>query len=155
MTLASRRLGGIATAALVAASGCGYRLAAGAARMPQGAEHIFVPPLENRTTDADAGAVIASSLRQELARRHADGGTGSRARIEGQVEDTSFYASSPHGATYRPALAVAVRLVVDGKVVAEHRARRDEDWLAGLDPLESEGRRRLAMRRAADVLARE
>jgi hypothetical protein len=145
----------LATLGLVVGGGCGYGFAAGAGRLPAGAERVFVPPLENRTTDSEAGAIVAASLRQELARRQADGGPGSGARIDGRVEESSFYASSPNGATYRLALVVSARLVVGGAVVAEQRARRDEEWLAGIDALESEGRRRLAMRRAADGLARE
>lgn len=142
-------------AGLCAASSCGYGLAAGRARLPAGAEHVFVRPFENRTTDAEAGALVAASLRQELARRHAEAGPDAPARIEGAVEEVSFGASSPNGATYRLAVTVSARLVVRGAVTAEQRARREEDWLAGLDPLESEGRRRLALRRAADRLARE
>jgi hypothetical protein len=95
------------------------------------------------------------ALRRELARRDADGDPRARARIEGAVEDSSFGPSSPNGATWRAGLTVSARLVVDGKVVAEQRARREEDYLAGLDPLESEGRRRLALRRAAEAVARE
>jgi len=52
-------------------------------------------------------------------------------------------------------LVVSTQLMVGGKLVAEQRTQRDEDWLAGQDPLESEGRRRLALRHAADGAARE
>jgi hypothetical protein len=140
---------------LVALTACGYQLGAGTARLPPGAERVFVRPLENRTTNAEVGAIVATSLRQELARRRADGDARASARIEGAVEEATFGASSPNGATYRLALVVSARLMVGDRVVAEQRARREEDWLAGLDALESEGRRRLAMRRAAEGLARE
>ena len=138
-----------------AASSCGYTLGAGAARLPPGAERVFVRPLENRTTDADAGAIVGSAIRQELGRRHADGDPASPARIEGAVEEISFGASSPDGSTYRLALVVSARLLVRGALVAEQRARREEDWLAGIDALESEGRRRVALRHAADAVARD
>jgi hypothetical protein len=152
---ATSRLAAARLAIALALAGCGYGLTVGAARFPAGAERVFVPPLENRTTDSEAGAIVAASLRQELSRRQVAGGPASGARIEGRVEESSFYAASPNGATYRLALVVSARLVVDGTPVAEQRARRDEEWLAGIDPLESEGRRRLALRRAADGLARE
>jgi hypothetical protein len=142
-------------AALLALAGCGYGFAAGAGRLPPGAEKVFVRPLEDRTTDAELGALVAAALRGELARRGADGGPGSRARIEGAVEESSFGPSSPNGATWRAVLVVSAQFVVDGKVTAEQRARREEDWLAGQDPLESEGRRRLALRRAAEAVARD
>ena len=158
-SLGERRSGAraVALAAVVAAAGCGcgYGFAAGAGRLPPGAESVFVRPLETRTTDAETGALVAAALRRELARRGADGGPGARARIEGAVEDTSFAASTPTGAS-RVGITVSVSLLVDGKLVAEQRAvRRDEDYLAGQDPLESEGRRRVALRRAADAVARE
>ncbi len=145
----------VALGALLVCTGCGYGFAAGANRMPAGARRVFVRPLENWTTDAEVGGLVAASLRRELARRDADGGPKAPARIEGAVEQVSFGASSPNGATYRVALVVSARLVVNGVVLAEQRARREEDWLAGQDPLESEGRRHLALRRAADAIARE
>lgn len=143
-----------AFALALAASGCGYSLGAGVGRMPAGAQRVFVRPLENRTTDGEAGALVAAALRQELARRGADGGPDASARIEGSIEDSGFGASSVSG-TYRVTLAVSARLVVNGAVVAEQRPARSEDLLGGQDPLETEGRRRLALRRAAEAIAKE
>ncbi len=133
--------------------GCGYGFSAGAGRLPAGAEQVFVRPLENRTADAEAGALVAAALRQELARRNADGGAGAPARIEGAVVASSFAPSSAN--TYRLSLDVEARLVVGAKVLAEQRAHRDEDYLAAIDSLESEGRRRIALRRAAAAVARD
>ena len=138
-----------------ALAGCGYSAHGSAGRLPRGAEQIFVRPLEDRTTDADAGALVAAALRRELARRGADAGPDAPARIEGAVERVTFGAPGPNGALYRLTLIVSTQLVVGGKRVAEQRTQRDEDWLAGQDPLESEGRRRLALRHAADEAARE
>lgn len=140
---------------LAASAGCGYSLAAGSGRLPSGAQHVFVRPLENRTTDAEAGALVAAALRQELARRGADGSSGSAARIEGTIEDSSFSPLGLNPPTYRLGLTVSARLFVGEKLLAEQRAARVEDWLSGLDPLESEGRRRLALRRAAEAVAKE
>jgi len=141
---------------LAAASACGYSLTAGAGRMPAGAQRVFVRPLENRTTDAEAGALVAAALRQELARRGADGGTEAGARIEGSIDDVSFsvLALGPPP-TYRLGLTVTARLLADGKPLAEQHVGRVEDYLSGLDPLEGEGRRRLALRRVAEAIARD
>ncbi len=132
---------------------CGYGFSAGAGRMPAGAERVFVRPLENRTADAEAGALVAVALRQELARRDAVGGAGAPARIEGAVVGSSFAPSSAN--TYRLSLDVEARLVVGDTVLAEQRAHRVEDYLAAVDALESEGRRRIALRRAAAAIARD
>jgi hypothetical protein len=147
---------GRALLAALALSGCGYSLGAGSARMPTGAQRVFVRPFENRTTDSEAGALVAAALRQELARRGAGGGSEAAARIEGAVDDVSFsvLAIGPPP-TYRLTLTVTARLLAEGKALAEQRAARVEDYLSGLDPLESEGRRRLALRRAAEAVARD
>ncbi len=121
--------------------------------MPSGAERVFVRPLENRTADAEAGALVAAALRQELARRGAGGDAGAPARIEGAVVSSSFGPSS--ATTYRLTLVVEARLVAGAKVLAEHRVGRDEDYVGAIDALESEGRRRVALRRAATFLARD
>jgi Lipopolysaccharide-assembly len=124
--------------------------------MPAGAQRVFVRPFENRTTDAEAGALVAAALRQELARRGADASSEAAARIEGTVEDVSFgVLTVGPPPTYRLTLTVTGRLLVGGKALAERRIGRAEDYLSGIDPLESEGRRRLALRRAADAVARE
>ncbi|HEX8909676.1 MAG TPA: LPS assembly lipoprotein LptE [Anaeromyxobacteraceae bacterium] len=144
----------LALFALLALGACGYTVH-GAGRLPENARRIFVRPLENRTTDADAGALVAAALRRELARRGADAEPDAPAHLEGAVDDVTFGASSPNGAVYRLTLTVTARLVVAGKVASEQRSQRAEDWLAGQDPLESEGRRRLALRHAADAAAQE
>jgi len=46
--------------------------------------------------------------------------------------------------------------LADGtRTIAEARVVREEEFLAGQDPLETEGRRRLALRRAAQAAARD
>lgn len=144
-----------AVLAALASAGCGYGFTAGSARLPKGAEKVFVRPLENRTADAEAGALLAAALRDELARRGAEGGPGAPARIEGAVERSAHAPSSPGSTTWRLALDVEARLLVGGEVVAEQRVHREEDYLGEVDALASEGRRRLALRRAAGSAARE
>ncbi|BDG08283.1 LPS assembly lipoprotein LptE [Anaeromyxobacter paludicola] len=148
--LAAARAGLLA--ALLLAAGCGYGFTSGAGRLPPGAERIFVPPFDNRSSDAEAGAWVAAAVRQELARRGASGRPGDRARIEGEVETIRFL---PAGTTFVLTLAVRARLAVDGKPVAELPLARNEEYVAGQDPLETEGRRRLALRRAAEALGRD
>jgi hypothetical protein len=148
------RLARLAAAALVA-SGCGYSLSAGTGRLPPGAERVSVAPFDDRTPDAEAGALVAAAVRRELARRGADGGPGARAAIEGTVVRASFAPTTPQVASYRLVLEVRARLLVDGKAVAEQAVRRELDALGEEDALATEGRRRVALRKAAEEAARE
>ncbi len=136
-------------------AGCGYGFAAGSGRLPPGAYQVFVRPLANNTADAEVGALVAGALRQELARRDHLGGEGADARIEGEVVTSTFTASSLSSATWEQTLNVRARLMVAGKAVSEQSVERKEQYLGAIDPLESEGRRRLALRRLAAAIARD
>jgi len=140
---------------LVAAAGCGYGFTAGKARMPAGAERIYVLPFANHTSDAEVGVLVTAALREELARRGSAGGTDSPARIEGTVARILFGAATPEASTYRLYMDVQARLLVDGKVIGEQTAHRQQDYLGEVDAIASEGRRRLALRQAASDAARE
>jgi hypothetical protein len=142
-------------AAVAAAAGCGYAVGSGAARLPAGAGSVFVPPLENRTADAEAGALVASALREELSRRGAAGGEGAAARIEGVVTRSSSSPLTPQSGTWRLVFEVQARLLVGGQETAQVRVRREVDYLGEVDAVATEGRRRLAIRRAANEAARE
>jgi hypothetical protein len=147
-----------AALALLLLSGCGYRLAAKGAPLAGGVTHVFVPPFENRTGDAEAGAFVAAALREELSRRDAIAGAESAARIEGVVEATTAAPSTAAATgtfTWRLGMVVTARLLDAGKPVAEARIVREEEFLTGQDPLETEGRRRVALRRAATAAARD
>jgi len=145
-----------ASLALVAASaGCGYSATAGASRLPPGAERVFVPSFANRTADAEAGALVAAALREELARRGTAGGEGASARIEGVVTRASAAPLTTQGGTWRLVFEVQARLLVDGKESATATVRREVDYLGEVDAIATEGRRRLAIRRAASEAARD
>jgi hypothetical protein len=124
-------------------------------RLPPGAETVLVRPLDNRTADAEAGALLAAALREELARRGAAGGEGAAARLEGTVLRSAASQVSPDGSTWRLALEVEARLLTGERVLGEVRVLRQEDYLGEVDALATEGRRRLALRRAAEGAARE
>ncbi|MCX5730593.1 MAG: LPS assembly lipoprotein LptE [Deltaproteobacteria bacterium] len=151
------RTAGVAAALALAAAwaGCGYSATAGASRLPPGAEHVFVPPFANRTADAEAGALVAASLREELARRGTAGGEGAPARIEGVVTRVSAAPVTTQGGTWRLVFEVQARLLVDGKESAAAAVRREVDYLGEVDAIATEGRRRLALRRAASEAARD
>ncbi len=136
------------------ALGCGYGFSQRYVARG-GASSISVRPFENRSTDPELGAVVAAALRTELARRGADGGEDAAARIDGAVRAGEPAITSRAGASWRIGVTVRARLVARGATVAEHVARREADYVGGADPLETEARRALALRRAADDAARD
>jgi hypothetical protein len=145
----------VVLAVLASGSGCGYAVGSGAARLPSGAGPVFVAPLENRTADAEAGALVAAALREEFSRRGVAGGEGSSTRIEGTVTRVSSSPLTTQGGMWRLAFEVEARLVVDGREAAQVRSRREVDYMGEVDAVATEGRRRLAIRRAANEAAHE
>jgi hypothetical protein len=151
---------------LLAAAGCGYHfsqryVAAG------GVSRIHVRPFVNASTEPELGAVVTSALRSELARRGADGGEGAGATLDGEVRATEPSLTTTSGLTtsgsptnagssWKIALEVRARLVVSGSSApVERTVRREENFLGGADPLETEGRRAVALRRIAEDAAHE
>ncbi len=151
----------VTAAAALALAACGYGFTQRYTARG-GAESVYVRSFENRSAEPELGAAVTAALRSELARRGAAGGEGTSTAIEGDVragEPAPTSVRSVGGttavSTWRVALEVRARLVAGGATVAEHVVRRELDFLGGVDPLETEGRRALALRRAADDAARE
>jgi hypothetical protein len=134
----------------VALAGCGYAVSAGV-RLEGGVTRATVRPFENRSSDPQVGAEVAAALRQELARRGAE---GEGAVIEGEVRTEGLAATLSGGVTARVAIEATARLSVGGRVVAERAVRREADHLTGTDPLEGEARRAQAIQRLAGEVAR-
>jgi hypothetical protein len=59
------------------------------------------------------------------------------------------------GSTWRVGIEVRARLVVGSSPPLERTVARATDFLTGVDPLETEGRRAVALRHVADEVARE
>ncbi len=149
------RLAAAASAvAALALSACGYGFSQRYVARG-GATSIAVRPFENRSVEPDLGAVLTTALRTELARRGADAPDGGAATIDGEVRAEEPVLTARGGASWRIAVTVRARLLASGAVVAEHVARRDADYVGGADPLETEARRALALRRIADDAARD
>ncbi|HEX9051918.1 MAG TPA: LPS assembly lipoprotein LptE [Anaeromyxobacter sp.] len=144
----------LALASSLALGACGYGFSQRYVARG-GASSIAVRPFENRSTDPELGAEVAAALRTELARRGADAGEGAGAAIDGEVRASEPVMTSRAGASWRVGVTVRARLVAGGATVAEHVARREADYVGGADPLETEARRALALRRAADDAARD
>ncbi len=143
-----------ALAASLALGACGYGFSQRYVARG-GATSIHVRAFENRSTDPELGAQVTTAMRTELARRGADAGPGAGAQIDGEVRAGEPVITSRAGASWRIGVTVRARLVAQGATVAEHVARREADYVGGVDPLETEARRALALRRAADDAARD
>jgi hypothetical protein len=144
------RRAGFALALVLGLPGCGYGVSAGL-KLQGGAARATVHPFENRSSDPQVGAEVAAALRQELARRGAE---GDGAVIDGEVRTLGVAATLAGGATSRVAIEARARLSVGGQVVAERMVRREADHLAGADPLEGEARRAQTLQRLAGEVAR-
>jgi hypothetical protein len=152
-------------AALAALAGCGYRFSQRYVAVG-GAERIHVRTFENRSTELDLGAAVTAALREELARRGAEAGEGAPAVLEGEISasepaltSTSAAPGGPgvtSGTTWRIGVELRARFTPErGAPPVERTVRRDTHYLGGADPLETEGRRALALRRAAGEAAHD
>jgi hypothetical protein len=140
--------------ALAALSACGYQLTRGY-RARGGADHIHVRAFENDTSDPQLGATVTAALRDELASRGAWAGPDAPAVLEGWVRASESVPSTYGAALFGMSVEVHGRLSVHGKLVNELTVKRNADHLGGADPLETEGRRAVALRRLAQEAARE
>jgi hypothetical protein len=141
-------------ALLAALSACGYSFAA-SGRLAGGVERAAVLPFENRSTEPEVGAVLAGALRDELAARGALARGSSAATIVGELRVAAPAPAAAGGTSWRVALDVRARLLDGDRVVTERALRREADYSAGVDALETEGRRTQALRRLAAECARE
>jgi len=108
----------VAMALLSPFPGCGYRLESGTARFTDPSVRMDVSPFANRSSTPDAGAVVASRLREELRRsgfRGSFGSVGANYLVEGTVRDLRSDIFS-HG-TDRFSIENRLTLVVDVRVV--------------------------------------
>ena len=154
MPLVPRRRSAVVPALVAALAACGYGfseryVAAG------GVDRIHVRPFVNASTEPELGALVTTALRSELARRGAAAREGQGAVLDGEVRATEPALTSPVGTTWRVGVEVRARLVAGSAKPVERTIRRETDFLGGSDPLETEGRRALALRRVADEASRE
>ncbi len=138
----------------LALAGCGYGFSQRYVAVG-GVGRIHVRAFENRSTEPELGAVVAAALREELARRGAASEAGAAALLDGEVRATDPVLTSSAGATWRIGIELRARLSAGQGPPVERTVRREADFLAGADPLETEGRRALALRRVAGDAARE
>jgi len=153
----------VAMALLSPFPGCGYRLESGTARFTDPSVRMDVSPFANRSSTPDAGAVVASRLREELRRsgfRGSFGSVGANYLVEGKISDIRLDIFS-HGAD-RFSLENRLTLVVDIRVVEvvrggvlwkESGLSETASFFSGADAQYSESNRRAAFEEVARRMA--
>ncbi len=143
----------------LALSGCGYRFAAGPSRLPEGVRALWAPVFLNKTAEPGVEALFTQSFREQLIRSGVDGDEKAEARVEGEIQSI-FGAGTlvtPTGglASYRLTATATLKLVKEGRVLAEATVTGSEDYLPGSDVLEAEANRMAALRRLSDAMMRD
>jgi outer membrane lipopolysaccharide assembly protein LptE/RlpB len=131
---------------------CGYQL------VRTGGAPLRVGTLKNPTSQAEAGGLFATALREQLAARARlaeEGGAGPS--IEGELlnlrTSPSVLAVGTVGAL-RVEADLKLRVLEGGAVKAEQQVGGGEEYLQGVDVLGTEANRRAALRRLAEQLVR-
>lgn len=138
-------------------AGCGYRFTPRGGELPGGVRALRVPVFRNLTAEPGVEGVFTDALREELERTGRLGGDGADATALGVV--TELRDSSPiYQKSYRVEAVVTLRVERAGGTLAEITVRGAEDYSPSQSKpaiLEHEARRRMAMRRLAQSLARQ
>ncbi|HEY5995449.1 MAG TPA: LPS assembly lipoprotein LptE [Candidatus Deferrimicrobiaceae bacterium] len=149
----------------IASSGCGYRLqTVHGGRFLDPQLRIDLEPFRNLSFDADAGALMAARVREEL-RRNGFGGRfergGADYLVEGTVrqvkEDVSSHGSDGFALEHALSLTVDIRVVevVHGRLVLkEDGVTETAAYFAGPDFQYTESNRRMALEEACRRIAR-
>jgi hypothetical protein len=149
----------LAAVALLAALGCGYRFTAGGAPLPEGIRAVQVPVFANKTAEPGLETVFTQAMRLQLARAGVDSPPSAEAEIQGEILAVSAAPTlvTPAGslASYRLSISARLRLVKSGRTLSDIPIFGAEDYLPGVDVVESEANRGAAMQRLAQTLMRD
>lgn len=153
----------VAVIALLA-SGCGYHFAARGDALPTEGKHVFAPTFANDTSEPGLEAAFTNAFREQLADAHLAGERDAPVKALGTVGGLSGgpgqVFTDQRGvvtqlASYTVAVNACVRLVEGEKVLAHTCVSGSEDYAPGLDALQVEAARRIALQRLAQRLMRE
>jgi hypothetical protein len=169
------RLSAVGWVLLLSGLGCGYRFTPRGAALPEGVRTVCARVFSNNTPEPGLELLFTRAFRQELVRAGVLGGAGAcEAYVEGVVVGVgsaptiltepvfqgNTRVADPQLASYRASAAVQLRLVKDGRVLAETTVSGNEDFLPGTasvsgDVLEAEANRQAALHRLSETLMRE
>ncbi|MGA9526228.1 MAG: LptE family protein [Myxococcaceae bacterium] len=150
--------------ALTLTAGCGYRFTAGPVTLPQGIRAVSAPVFGNQTAEPGLQAVFTQSLREQLTRAGIEARADADAELSGEVLSVwggPALLTTPKElepatlASYRIFATAQLRLRKSGQILSERVVSGSEDYLPGVDVLQTEANRDAALRRLADRLMRE
>lgn len=141
-------------------AGCGYRFAVGGSGLPAGTGQIHVPVFENRSGEAEAGALFARALGDSLAARGRLGSLSAPSRIEGVVLSVGAKPILPHAekpdalgpSLYAAEAAVRLTLITEGEVVCSREFYLTDSYVPAADLLGLDANRGEALRRLAAAM---
>jgi hypothetical protein len=138
-------------------AGCGYRFAVPGGSLPSGVKSVRVPVFENRTAEPNVEGLVTEAVRERYARAGLLEGAAAEATITGVVLGWSggvAYPGAPRP-TYQVTGTVRVTLKKGEQVLREVIVSQMETFTSGADVLLTESNRGAAIRRLAEVLARD
>ncbi len=140
------------------ATACGYRFVRPGGDLPTGRSPIYVPVVTNATAEPGAESWVTQALRDEVNRAGLLGDASSEVTLVGTLVSVSgepMIASPGKLSSYRASASLALELRSKGVAVSGTQLSASEEYPPGGDLLLTEANRSAALRRLAQVLARD
>jgi hypothetical protein len=141
---------------------CGYRLAAGQARLADGEDALWLAPVGNHTMEPQAAMLLAASLRREAGRRGLKLDAAAQnvlearlMKVEALVDAATLAGGRYSSRLQRLLVRVDFRLRRGGRLVWEKRLEESESYLAAPDLRGTEANRQAALCAVLERLAEE
>jgi len=145
--------------------GCGYKLMGRGGEFPEGITSLAIGPLENRTKEANLGAIFVSSLHREfIFRREVEIVSENKAdaSLQGTITDIKIrsLAYDEEGRAIEHRVTITLNLLLIRRGNDEILWRGDNiqgswEYLASTDVIVNEERKNSAIRKIADDLAEQ
>lgn len=145
--------------------GCGYKVMGRGGQFPEGITSLAISPLDNKTKEANLGAIFVSALRREfIFRREVEIVSEKKADASLQGTITSLtvrslaYDEEARATEYRVTIALDLLLVSQGNNEILWRGdgiTGSEEYIADTNVIVEEGRKNSAIRKIAADLAEE
>ena len=145
--------------------GCGYKFMGRGGEFPHEITSLAIGPLENKTKEANLGAIIVSALRREFIYRHEVEIVSkhkAQASLQGTITDIKIrsLAYDEEGRAIEHRVTITLNLLLNRRGNDEILWRGDNikgsaEYLASTDVIVNEERKNSAIRKIADDLAEE